>query len=387
MFVEESPSIGGSNYSLLQLVKGLDKKRFEPVVLFAHRIESKEAFEKAGVRTIFLSAITGLQPQVQHTATGNIPWYKELSSYRFLWSAKRYIKEQRPLKKRLSRWLRDERFELIHTNNTVSDNLAFIAAGSDAHIPVVSHQRGYAKITPFIRFLARNVRRFICVSRNVADYYIASGLPEEKVVTIFNGIDTSVVKAVEKGHLLKTPVTIGWFGRLETWKGTDTLIDAARTILSDGTEARFVIAGTGPEEERISKLVSSDQLLAGSVEVKGFVEDALKAMARCSIVVNSSIEPEPLSRSTIEASALGIPLVASNIGGNPEIVEDGVNGYLFNTGDPASLADALSKLIGDPEKRAAFGREARKKAEKLFDASIHVEKISKLYDEIMIADG
>jgi len=215
----------------------------------------------------------------------------------------------------------------------------------------------------------------------VRKHYIGQGLPAEKVQTIYNGIDVESLKPLANKH--NRHLLVGWVGRFETWKGADTFVDAARSILSTRTDVRFLMVGTGPEEQAVRRRVEADHALAGAVQLAGFRSDALDLIAGCDLFVNSSVEPEPLSRSALEALACGVPVVASACGGNPEIVAHAKNGLLFTPGDPTSLAAALMRLIGNADERASCSREARRRAETTFAAERYVQAVSQVYAELL----
>ncbi len=214
-------------------------------------------------------------------------------------------------------------------------------------------------------------------------------------MAIHNGIDLEAVTPAESipavvGSVGMDPArvdgkkVVGYIGRLEEWKGVTSLIEAAEIVLGRRQDVRFIIAGTGPEEGKLKKMVDSSSLLSEGVELIGYSDDPIALLAECDIVVNTSIEPEPLARSALEALAAGVPVVASDSGGNPEIVEDGSNGFLYRTGDPVSLAAALERLLEDDDLRRKCSTGARRQAEKLFGADRYVREVEAVYDEILL---
>jgi glycosyltransferase involved in cell wall biosynthesis len=378
LYVEEAPSVGGSSFSLLQLTSSLDCARYEPCVLFRYDLPVRRAFASLGVRTVAWESITGAPSAPPPDAPpGTLPAYKLTAPYRFLWSAKAYLTRQRADSITLARWLERERFSLLHANNSVSANLGAIVAASRARVPAISHQRGYFRLTPAHRWLSRAVERFVCVSDAVRRHYVGEGLAPDKVQTIYNGIDVRRLKPRPK--VRRDYVLIGWFGRFERWKGATTFVEAARLVRSKATNVRFLMVGTGPEEEAIRRTVEGDRSLAAGVELTGFRSDAIELLAGCDVLVNSSIEPEPLSRSALEALACGVPVVASDSGGNPEIVGPKNTGLLFRTGDASSLAAALDRLVENGAMRERLSAEARQRAETLFNAEQYVGAVSALY--------
>jgi glycosyltransferase involved in cell wall biosynthesis len=386
LFIEEAPAVGGSSFSLLQLARGLDRARYDPFALFRYDLPVRMKFEALGIRTATWATIFGRDEQAPSDAPPReLPAYKRTNFYRLLWSAKAYAARQRADSLALGKWIEHESFSLVHANNSASANLGAIVAAARASIPAVSHQRGCFHLTPLHRHLARRVKRFVCVSDAVRKHYLGEGLKAEKVQTIYNGIDVENLKPRAKEK--REYVLVGWFGRFELWKGAITFVEAARIILSKRDDVRFLMAGTGPEEQAIRRRVEVDTILAKGIRLLGFRPDALDLIAGCDLFVNSSIEPEPLSRSALEALACGVPVVASDSGGNPEIVAEGENGLLFTPGSSVSLAAALMRLIEDEALRTRCSREGRRRAEALFNAERYVHGVSSLYAEILDGKG
>ncbi len=381
LYIEEGPAIGGSTHTLLHFIAELDRSRYEPFVLFRHDLPVAERFASLGVSTSLWTAVGAGAPRAVPPLPARIPPLKRTAPYRLLWSAKKYLKEQRPDAAGLAAWMRRERFSLVHANNAVSENIAAIVAADRMKLPVISHQRGFMRLTPVHRFLARRVRRFLCVSNAVREHYVREGLPAGSVQTVYDGIDLETYAPRPRGPSSGT--LVGWFARFERWKGCFTFAEAARIVLAADPTARFIMAGTGPEEDAIRRMISGDSVFGGRFSMPGFRKDAAEIMAGCDVVVNSSIEPEPLSNTALEALALGIPAVVSDVGGNPEIVEHGTNGYVFARGDPRSLAAAILALGADEALRRRLGEAGRRRAERLFDARRYARDLQSVYTEIL----
>lgn len=384
LFMEEAPSIGGSLFSLLQLASGLDRSRFQPFVLFRYDLPVRNRFGEAGIPNATLASIKGRGEKAPPgTKRPLLPAYKKTGPYRFLRSVRQYLACQRAEAEELGEWISDQGFALVHGNNSVAVNIPLITAAQRTSVPAVSHQRGFFRLTAFQRFLARGVGRFLCVSRAVAEHYVREGLPASKVEYIYNGIDLEAVRPAPETSAGKRSLTVGWFGRLDEWKGAATLIDAAMIVLGERPDVRFMIAGTGPEEGALRGRIEVNPLLSRNISFLGYRKDTIDLLSGCDLAVQTSIEPEPLSRSALEALACGIPVVASDCGGTPEIVEDGRCGLLVEPGNPVMLADAILKLAGNDDMRASFGKEARRRAESLFSAERYVKGVEGVYDAIL----
>jgi glycosyltransferase involved in cell wall biosynthesis len=156
-------------------------------------------------------------------------------------------------------------------------------------------------------------------------------------------------------------IVIGYFGRLSREKGPDLFIEIASQLVTRHANLRFVIAGDGPEKEAVKKLIVTSRL-GSVVEMPGFVEPVRPLMRRTDIVVlPSRIDGMPAA--VLEAQALGIPVVASDIGGLPEVISDGETGYLCPSGAIGLFCDRIGELIRDPELRRRIGSSARRSVE------------------------
>jgi glycosyltransferase involved in cell wall biosynthesis len=380
LYVEDAPTVGGSAVCLEELVKGLDRSRFEPFVLFTYDLAARGALTTALIPNATAAMIRGetSEPAPPKENPPAVLGYKRTGLYRFFRSIKSYACIERPRAAWLATWIAREGFTLVHANNSCTANLAAIVAASRAGVPAVSHQRGFFRTTAFQRFAIRTVDRFICISRSIADHYLAQGLPRSKVITVYDGIDVKSLRPRSKGT--SDRILIAWVGRLVSWKGASTLIEAAEMLVKKQANMDFVIAGAGPELPGLRDKIEHIPLLRDRVQLAGFRNDARDLIADCDIFVNTSIEPEPLGHSALEALAFGIPVVASDCGGLPEIVQHGKNGFLVEPCDARALAESLVKLINNVGLRARFGIESRRRAERLFSLENHVSAIETIYE-------
>jgi len=171
-------------------------------------------------------------------------------------------------------------------------------------------------------------------------------------------------------------VLVGTVANLRTEKRYPVLLRAARSVIDSGLPARFVAVGEGPSRARVEAehraLGLADRFL-----LLGYLPHPARILAACDVFVLSSAF-EGLSMAMLEAMTLGLPVVATDVGGIPECVTDGVEGLLVPPDRPDLLAGALGALIGDPERRATMGRAARRRAEG-FDIAQATGDIEALY--------
>lgn len=169
-----------------------------------------------------------------------------------------------------------------------------------------------------------------------------------------------------------------WAGRLNVEKGVDGLLDAAAL-----PEIRFLIAGEGPCRQGLEQRALKMGL--PKAEFLGYVErdDLLEPIGRSMLVVMPSIWYENLPCATVEEFALGKPVVASRIGGMPELVIDGETGMLFDAGDQSGLVDRIKQMRDSPSLVREMGRKARARVETEFDTGTHYRNVRQLYREVV----
>lgn len=185
------------------------------------------------------------------------------------------------------------------------------------------------------------------------------GLPAEKVVVVPNGIPDDPARAQPMGA--SDSFTVGTLGRLSRLKGVHHLIAATSRLAASDVPVRLAIAGDGSEVNALREMAAS-LAIASDVRFEGFVPDERvgEFLAGLDVFVLSSLS-EGLPFTVIEAMRAGLPIVASRVGGVPEIIEDGVSGILYDPGDEVALAAALERLWRDPEQARRLGAAARRK--------------------------
>jgi glycosyltransferase involved in cell wall biosynthesis len=206
---------------------------------------------------------------------------------------------------------------------------------------------------------------------------VERGYPENKICMIPNGVDLSrfsIQDRLSEPHESSTIVV--FTGRITPVKGVDVLIDAWDR-LTNKRDALLLIAGDGPAREELEKSVHR-MGLSGSVQFLGMVNDMPDLLRRADIYVQPSRQ-EGLPNSVLEAMAVGLPIVATRISGNEDLVEDGENGLLVPPQDPEKLAIALGELISDRGRRQRMGACSRKVVEKKYAFPVVADLLTKAY--------
>ncbi len=223
------------------------------------------------------------------------------------------------------------------------------------------------------RVMARRgrVRAIIGVSRAVLEPYARLGPPAE---VIPNGVDLEACGRAAAAPLLRARLGLpaqafvfGYAGRLVAAKGIDAMVEAAISVLRRREAAHFVLLGGNSAASRRNRLGEVRHAfeaagVAGRAHLPGYVPDALGWIAGFDVALTPSVYPDPCPLAVLEALALGVPVIASAVGGIPDLVEDGRTGLLLPPGDAGALAEAIIALADQPARRAAMAANARRVA-------------------------
>jgi glycosyltransferase involved in cell wall biosynthesis len=184
-----------------------------------------------------------------------------------------------------------------------------------------------------------------------------------------------------RGKVSTTPFRVAVLGRVADWKGQDVLIRSLAEPLLAEVGAVGVIAGDAYPGERAPDIraLASELRVQDRVEFLGFTPDPDKVLASVDAVAVPSTRPDPLPNSAIEALAAGVPVVAANHGGLPEIVRDRVTGLLVRPNDPTALAKALRELADDPDRRRTMGEAAATDARERFGLERMLDEVEGVY--------
>jgi len=250
-------------------------------------------------------------------------------------------------------------------------NLIGLWAARRSGIPVLAVSRGWTWENWRVRLyeaLDRRVLRFmdhvVCVSEGQRAKVLRGGVAAEKTSVIHNAVHV-LEEEPDAGHeqILKAMLPPGVkrvvcaAGRFSPEKGFDVLVDAARLVLERDAAAGFVLFGDGGLRPALEKKIALHRMTDRFV-LAGFHPDVRRFFPHVDMVVLPSFT-EGLPNVALEACAAGKPVVATAVGGTPEVIVDGHNGYLVAAGDPVGMAQAICRLLGSPPARRAMGESGR----------------------------
>ena len=355
----EDLKTGGAERVIADIVEGLDRKRFEARVwCVARGGETADELRENGIEVRILG----------------IPSYHN------------------PLNIiRLSGLLKKEKPDIVHTHGYFASVIGRLAAKKAGLPIIITHVHStyweYKKRHLLIeRCLSRYTRKIVCCSEAVKNFVTGhEKIKKDKTVVIYNGVDEERFAPVQDpspararlGIDRESPV-VGTVSSLTPHKGQGFLIQAAAKIRDTYPATRFLIVGDGPlrrdlEEQALESDLQSSLIFTGT---RRDIPDLLSLM---DIFVLPSSSREGLGIAIIEAMAMGKPTVATNIGGIPEVIQDGETGLLVPPGDSAALAKAVIELVDNPDRAKAMGKKGRNRFTQKFTRKTMLSKIENLY--------
>ncbi|HVS86192.1 MAG TPA: glycosyltransferase family 4 protein [Gaiellaceae bacterium] len=306
---------------------------------------------------------------------------------------------------RLARLIRRERPQILHTHTAKAGAVGRVAAllAGRAKPPIVVHTfhghvlRGYfaAPLTLAFRLLERLLALWttclVAVSPEVRDDLVALGVaPESKFTVIRLGIEleqrtgAADDAGAETRRLMGVApdvFLVGWVGRMTAVKRTDDLLKTLRVLVDEGVDARLCLVGDGPDRDRLERHASRLGVVRRCLFL-GYQEDVAPFYdAFDALLLPSANEGTPVS--VIESLAAACPVVATRVGGVPDVVRDGVDGFLAEVGDVDTLARRLAELAADPELRRRMGGSGRERVLERYSVQRLVDDVDALYRSLL----
>jgi glycosyltransferase involved in cell wall biosynthesis len=363
-------AIGGTERQVVNIGKGLDRSRFD-------------------VRFATLNKVGELLAECE-AQSWSVDEYNVRRLYGFATMKKQVA---------FAKSLRRERIQILHTYGFYP-NVFAIPPARLAGIPViVGSIRDIGDIWTFWQHKVQKQ----CL--RVADHIVVNaeaikrdllqrGYDPKRLSVIPNGIDCERFRLPGNGQAVRrewniapgAPV-VGVLARLMRIKGQEVFLRAAALIASKDPHVRFVIVGGNKIDHAYEdelKRLAGRLGLGDRVLFTGFRTDVPDLLAAMSVVVSPSLGLEGLSNSLLESMAAGVPVVATRVGGSPEIVEDGVTGLLVSPGDSVALAAAMFRLLHDKTTATRLGQSARQRVFSRYSLEQAVTSTERLYGELLV---
>ena len=379
LYVSNTAKMSGAEFSLLSLMKGLDREQLRALLLLPEEGLFADRAREMGIELLIVPSMIRFG-EVHGLAT--LP-----RAIKTIW--------------RIVKIIRRQRVRVVHAN---SPRAAYIGglAGRLAGAFTLTHVRDIDQ-SPFLsltksRMLGFLTDKIIAVSQATADaIFVVNPALRGKTEVVYNGIDLKGITVPPRQEIrgrlgISSSVKlIGAVGVIHPAKGQDILIRAAARISAVFPSLKVLLIGQVFHRNdesygmKLKELVS-ELGIKDNVIFTGFRDDIFALIQALDVFVHPAIFRDPLPRTLLEAAACGRPIVATKTGGIPEIIDDGISGILVEPGDAAALAVAVISLLQHPHEALCLGVAARKKIEQDFPIHKHVSAITKIYRSFASAD-
>lgn len=356
--------MGGAPRSLIELASNLDKERFNPIIVTSQLGTFTQELAGAGLEY----RIVPMGMWRKGKSFPGIP----LALYR------------------IYKLIKQENISLVHAN-TLWDNPYASLPAHWCKIPSACHIRSVPRPDMTRKYFLNKAGRIITVSDHIKQ--ALGNLENTPGTTIYNGIDITYGRLEVLANRVRVEhgfspdhVVVGIISRLDPLKGQEVLIEAAKYVVDKFPKTRFLIAGEPKEKtpeylQQLQFMVKIAQLEPYFV-FTGYCTNTMELTAALDISVLPSLD-EGLGRTNLEAMAQKKAVISTNVGGIPEVVEDGVTGFLVPPNDPMNLARKLIELVGNEKKRRQMGEQGYKLASERFSLKQQVHKVEQLYEEML----
>jgi len=367
LFLNKISQLGGAEISLLNLVQDIQKYGYRPVVVLGSYGPLCKRLKKLNIK-IYIYPLDF--PHLKNP----IPFLKSLL---FLYHI-----------------IKTEKVQLIHSN-TLWDNQYGVMAAKLVGIPHILHVRGFSEQKASWKSFYNMGSIAICNSKNTKRKFLKYSKFRKRTEMVYNAVDTerfkpnlkSRQKARQNYGFKEVDFIMGMAGRLAEEKGQLFCLKTLLPILKKNSNCKVLIAGDAkihPDTKYPGEILSfiRHNHLDGCVIMTGFVEDMNGFYNAIDLFLLPSFR-EPFGRVLIEAMATEKPVIASRVGGVPEVVDNEINGFLVNPHDADSWCECIDKLINDKSLRVQLGKAGRRKVLEKFTLGNITSKIVSMYDELL----
>jgi glycosyltransferase involved in cell wall biosynthesis len=288
-------------------------------------------------------------------------------------------------------------YDLIHTNGYFADIVGLIAAKL-LKIPIVSTSHGFIsnswkyRLYNFLDVLSfRNLDKVIAVSDKLKQELVQKGVKKEKIKVIQNCVlvnDDIEEKQKCRSNIRKlykikkNEILIGYIGRLSVEKGLKYLIESLAILKTMSKPLRLIIIGDGPQYQELENMVG-EKNLKNKIIFAGFQKDVVKIIPAFDIFILPSLT-EGTSMALLEAMASGVPVVATAVGGTPNVIRSHKNGILVPPESPEDIANAIKKLVESENLREKLSKTALQTIKYNFSAVQWLKEIDFLYNSLIL---
>jgi glycosyltransferase involved in cell wall biosynthesis len=365
--IRDTHEVGGPGKTILETFRAIDSERFR-----LHLGMFLTAHESADTPFIRAAAEYGMPVHV----------IRGLSQYdpRLIW--------------RTARLVRALGIDIVHAHEVKSDVVAYLASFLQP-VTLVTTVHGWIGNSPKQRALIaldrRLVRRFdlvFAVSEDIRGQLARAGVPDNRIRLVHNAIVLERYRRTGRSGFLATLVgrqvpgpVLSSVGRLSAEKGHADLINAIALVVGKGHRMSVILAGEGPERSRLEEQIRALEL-QDVVHLPGYVSDPRQVLEETDLMVLPS-HTEGLPNAALEALVMDVPVLATRVGGTPEVIVDGETGCLVPPRAPAAMAAAIEDFLANRDTWARTARQGRLRVEQHFDFRARTGQLERIYTELV----
>ena len=384
LIVDTARAFGGTLVVSRNLLKHLDRRRVEASLVSA----CKDGFVAPGFAGA--APVRLLSPRIDYVTMGR---WKAVIHRRIRWPPLRRgieilamiaeIIVNIPYLLRLIGLYRKLQVDIVHVNNYTMEPMW---AARLLGIPIIYHLHGFVP-TQMDRSGRRNfreVKSFISISHVVTESAIRAGIDRGRIQEIPNFVEKMLEGPPPP---LPAEPAIGIFGRVTSWKGQKEFLQAAIQVLNEFPTLRVYVVGDASDgdpmyfEECID--IARNSAYPDNFEFTGRVPDVATYYRKCTVVVHASTWPEPFGMVLIEAMAEARPVIASIYGAAPEIIREGIHGYLVDPKKPEAIAAQVARLLGNSELSRTMGEQGYSTVRSHFSPHTAARRFESLYAQLV----
>lgn len=381
LYIIDQGTVGGAIHSFMEMVVALKQLGVQPIVVTSLHNDVNDYLDNNGIENVASGHKAMLNPFSWKSIKGPIFLVRKYFSYK-----SGEAKALRVLEEKID----FSKIDLIHTNSARCDLGCLI--NQKYGIPHVMHIREYADLDfncisfrrRYISFYNNYTTKFISISNSVKEHWVKKGIKRDKISTIYNGINfvdisessdqekrSDVIKMVIAGGVYKT-------------KGQHLAVEAM-TLLPEPIKRKFtldIIGWYGKRYIPAFMKVARNNGIESQVRILGSRDDVHQLLGNYHIGLMCS-KSEGFGRVTAEYMHAQLGVIVSDSGANPELIQDGINGLMFKSGNAESLSKCLIRLFNDRDLLIRLSHAAKEKARKTYTQEMNAAAIFKMYQEIL----
>lgn len=385
LFIEQNTdgTIGGSHYCLLYLIDGLDKTKFEPIVLFYENHNLIPDFQiKSMVHIHNYRKYNKNKNKLKRKAINIIVHLKHFMNALY--------------------WISRQKINLIHLNNSILGGYdLWLPISLILHIPCISHERGFnsfSKLKGIEKYLLNKYSAVISVSDVIRENLKKCGISYHKLLTVHDGIDPDLYRSkvsrrkdeVKRDlNINSKALIIGMIGNIRLIKGQKYLLDVLKILEEKYDDFVCIMVGgmsksTEKDNDFGSYLIDliNEYGMRDKINLTGYRSDIPDIINIFDVQVNASIIPDAFPHVILEGMSLGKAIVATNLGGAKESIKNGVTGFIVPHDNEREFANKLLLLLNNKELREQMGKAAKERINE-FHIKKNIENTQLIYSKII----